>query len=144
MNARGSLISELEESIRNGSRNDRVTSLRRVTDLFLATTDRLSDEQIEVFDDVISHLMERVENNSLVELSRRLAPVETAPNEVIQALARNDEIAVAEPVLAQSKRLSKEDLLEIAQSKSQNHLYAISGRKRLGAPITDEIGRAHV
>lgn len=137
MNARGSLISELEESIRNGSRNDRVTSLRRVTDLFLATTDRLSDEQIEVFDDVISHLMERVENNSLVELSRRLAPVETAPNEVIQALARNDEIAVAEPVLAQSKRLSKEDLLEIAQSKSQNHLYAISGRKRLGAPITD-------
>lgn len=48
MNARGSLISELEESIRNGSRNDRVTSLRRVTDLFLATTDRLSEDRKSV------------------------------------------------------------------------------------------------
>lgn len=137
MNAHGSLISDLEESIRSGSRDDRVSSLRRVTDLFLASSDRLSDEQIEVFDDVISRLLERVENKALVELSQRLAPVDSAPIDVVQALARNDEIAVAEPVLTQSKRLSESDLLEIARSKSQSHLYAISGRKHLAAPITD-------
>lgn len=137
MNARGSLISELEESIRSGSRDERITSLRRVTDLFLASSDRLNDEQIEVFDDVIGRLIERVENKSLVELSHRLAPIETAPNDVVQKLARNEEIAVAEPILTQSKRLSQADLIEIAQTKSQNHLYAISGRKRLGAPVTD-------
>ena len=50
MTARTSLISELEESIRNGSRDDRVRSLRRVTDLFLTTSDRLNDEQIGVFE----------------------------------------------------------------------------------------------
>lgn len=137
MKARSSLISELEQSIRHGTRDERVTSLRRVTDLFLTTADRLNDEQISVFDDVIGRLIERIESNALVELSRRLAPVDTAPRDVIQKLARNDEIAIAEPVLMQSKRLSCEDLLDIAQSKSQNHLYAISSRKRLSATITD-------
>jgi len=141
MAARNSLISELEESIRKGSRDDRVRSLRRVTDLFLSTSDRLNDEQIGVFDDVLGKLMQHVENKSLSEFSRRLAPVETAPHDVVQALARNDEADVAEPVLMQSPRLSEKDLIEIAESKGQSHLRAISARKRLNVPVTDVLLR---
>jgi hypothetical protein len=141
MNARHSLISELEVSLRCGSRDDRVTSLRRVTDLFLATSDRLNDEQIEVFDDVLSRLMEHVETKALSEFSQRLAPIDAAPNDVVQTLARNDEVEVAEPVLAQSKRLTNDDLIEIAETKGQSHLRAISGRKQLAAPVTDALLR---
>jgi hypothetical protein len=141
MNARHSLISELEESLRSGSRDERVTSLRRVTDLFLATSDRLNDEQIEVFDDVLSRLMEHVETKALSEFSQRLAPIDAAPNDVVQTLARNDEVEVAEPVLAQSKRLTNDDLIEIAETKGQSHLRAISCRKQLAAPVTDALLR---
>ncbi|HVT54753.1 MAG TPA: DUF2336 domain-containing protein [Xanthobacteraceae bacterium] len=141
MNARHSLISELEVSLRSGSRDDRVTSLRRVTDLFLATSDRLNDEQIEVFDDVLSRLMEHVETKALSEFSQRIAPIDTAPNDVVQTLARNDEAEVAEPVLTQSKRLSNDDLIEIAETKGQSHLRAISSRKQLAAPVTDALLR---
>lgn len=141
MNARHSLISELEVSLRSGSRDERVISLRRVTDLFLATSDRLNNEQIEVFDDVLGRLMEHVETKALSEFSRRMAPIDTAPNDVVQTLARNDEAEVAEPVLMQSKRLTNKDLIEIAETKGQPHLRAISSRKQLAAPVTDALLR---
>jgi hypothetical protein len=141
MTGRTSLISELEESLRKGSKDERVTSLRRVTDLFLATSDRLNDEQIDVFDDVLGRLMERLESKALAELSRRIAPIDTAPIDVVQKLARNDEHEVAEPILMQSKRLSNEDLIEIAETKGQLHLRAISARKQLSEPVTDVLLR---
>jgi hypothetical protein len=46
-----SLIVELEDAIEGGSKEKRVDSFRRVTDLFVADADRLTDQQIEVFDD---------------------------------------------------------------------------------------------
>ena len=132
-----SLISELEESIRVGSQEKRVETLRKVTDLFLAETERFNDEQITVFDDVLNCLIERVETKALAELSRRLAPIANAPNEVIQKLARDDEISVASPVLMQSTRLTEPNLVEIAKTKGQAHLLAIAGRDHVGMPVTE-------
>jgi hypothetical protein len=48
-----SLIIELEEALRSGSKDRRIDTLRRVTDLFVADAERLSDRQINVFDEVI-------------------------------------------------------------------------------------------
>jgi uncharacterized protein (DUF2336 family) len=139
MDAHASLISELEDSLRAGSHEKRVETLRRVTDLFLAAPDRFNDEQIGVFDDVLTCLVERIETKALAELSRRLAPIPNAPNDVIQKLARNDEIVVASPVLMHSTRLSNETLVEIARTKSQAHLLAIAGRDQLEIPVTDAL-----
>jgi uncharacterized protein (DUF2336 family) len=132
-----SLIDELEEAVKAGSREDRVNTLRRVTDLFLNDADRLNDQQIGVFDDVLCLLAARIESTALVELSRRLAPVENAPLEVIRRLARDKEIAVAQPVLSESKRLTTSDLIEIARDSSQAHLLAISDRSELESTLTD-------
>ena len=137
MQARQSLIAELEEAIQNGSKEKRVDSLRRITDLFLVDADRLTNKQIDVFDDVISHLIKRIEGKALAELSGRLAPVRNAPIEVVRSLARHDDIAVAEPILTQSLRLGSKDLIEIANTKSQAHLLAISGRNQLEPLVTD-------
>jgi uncharacterized protein (DUF2336 family) len=131
------LIAELEWAVRRGTPEKRVDTLRQVTDLFLNDSDRLSDEQIKVFDDVLGLLINRIESKALAELSRRLAPVDNAPIDVIRRLAHNDEIIVAGPVLAESRRLSSADLAEIAGTQSQAHLLAISGRDGLEEKVTD-------
>jgi uncharacterized protein (DUF2336 family) len=137
MAASDSLFVELESTFRHGSHEKRAECLRRVTDLFLTSGYGLSEEQIAVFDDVISYLIKAIETKALVELSKRLAPVDNAPIEVVRRLARNDEIAVAEPVLTQSPRLATSDLVAIASTRSQGHLRAISTRAGLPAAVTD-------
>jgi hypothetical protein len=56
-----SIIDELEETVLSGSTDKRVSTLRRVTDLFLRNGERLSDDQVRVFDEVLCHLVTRVE-----------------------------------------------------------------------------------
>ena len=67
MDAGHSLISELEDAIQSGSKDKRVDSLRRITDLFVADANRLNDQQIDVFDDVLCHLIKRIEGKALEE-----------------------------------------------------------------------------
>jgi uncharacterized protein (DUF2336 family) len=137
VNAGQSLIAELEDAIQSGSKDRRVDTLRRITDLFVADADRLSDQQIDVFDDVLGHLIKRIEAKALAELSRRLAPINNAPIDVVRRLARDDNIVVAEPILAASARLCDNDLIEIANTKTQAHLLAISARPQIGEAVTD-------
>jgi len=132
-----SFIVELDEAVQSRSTEKRVETLRRVTDLFLGEADRLNNEQIELFDDVLVKLIERIENKALADLSSRLAPIDSAPITVIRRLARNDEISVAGPVLATSSRLTANDLIEVAKTKSQSHLLAISGRSQIDETVTD-------
>src|SRR4051812_33105606 len=119
VSATASLITELEDAVQGGSAEKRVETLRRVTDLFLDDADRLNEQQISVFDDVLVHLIQRIETKALVQLSTSLAPVSHAPVQVLGRLARDQDISIAGPVLAQSNRLSDNDLIEIARSKGQ-------------------------
>jgi uncharacterized protein (DUF2336 family) len=132
-----SLIEELENAVRSGSTESRVNTLRRITDLFLHDANRLNEDQIAVFDDVLCHLAAKIETTALVELGTRLAPVDVAPVGVIKRLAHDDDIAVAAPVLTGSKRLTASDLVEVVQTKGQAHLLAISQRATLDSQVTD-------
>jgi Uncharacterised protein conserved in bacteria (DUF2336) len=136
---RDSIIAELEDAVKSGSSSKRVSTLRQVTDLFLHDGQRLSEDQVRVFDDVLCHLVARVETRVKAELSARLAPVEFAPSAVIERLAWDDQIAVAGTVLAGSSRLTTSTLIEIAKTKGQDHLLAISGRTNLPEAVTDVI-----
>jgi uncharacterized protein (DUF2336 family) len=137
MSASQSLFVELENTFKHGTHETRAECLRRVTDLFLTGGHGLSEEQISVFDDVICYLSKAIETRALVELSKHLAPVGNAPVKVVQRLAHNDVIAVAEPMLTQSPRLATVDLIEIAATGGQGHLRAISARAELQASVTD-------
>ena len=75
----------------------------------------------------------------LAEFSERLAPVNNAPADVVRRLASDDDVAVAAPILRQSRRLSDTDLIEIAQTKTQGHLLAIAGRAQVATPVTDAL-----
>ena len=132
-----SLLGELEDALKGGSSEKRVATLRQVTDLFLGEAERLNEHQIGVFDDLLMHLVEQVETKALVHLSTSLANVANAPMQVAKSLARNSEISIAGPILTNSIRLTDTDLIEIARSKSQGHLAAISGRTTLTEAVTE-------
>jgi uncharacterized protein (DUF2336 family) len=117
----------------------RTATLRRVTTLFVEHADCLDEIQIDRFDDVFRHLIKRALPKALEELSRRLAPIENAPRELVRQLALNREIAVAGPVLAQSGCLSTGDLVAIAKTSGPTHLLAMSGRTRLNEFVTDAL-----
>lgn len=132
-----SLLDELQATLAHGTVARRVETLRRVTDLFLGGAVDYSDQQIGLFDDVFQCLMLHIETQAKALLSNRLAPVDNAPRQTIRALAFDDVIEVAGPVLSQSNCLDDEALIETAHNKSQAHLMAISVRKTLSGAVTD-------
>jgi uncharacterized protein (DUF2336 family) len=136
MGAPASLLPELEDVVQHGTAEKRAETLRRVTGLFLDGAPSFKDDHVALFDDVIGYLIEEIEAKALAELARRLAPVPNAPAGVVCALAANDDIAVAEPVLSMGK-LAEPDLLHIAETKSQAHLLAISTRRGLSEQLAD-------
>src|SRR5436309_598060 len=131
------LLDELQTTLAHGTVARRVETLRRVTDLFLNGAVDYSDEQIALFDDVFHCLMRHIEASAKALLASRLAPVDTAPPLTIRALAFDELIEVAAPVLSQSERLDDEALIETARTRSQAHLMAISTRKSLSGAVTD-------
>lgn len=142
------IIAEIEAAIGGGSTAKCVETARRVTDLFLVSAGHFNDEQVELFDGVLERLVRTIELRSiadvsariaLAEMSAQLAPVAQAPATVIGRLARNDEISIAAPVLQESARLGEDDLIELAKTKSEQHLLAISGRWWLKEVVTDAL-----
>src|ERR1700754_4399508 len=133
----GHLLDELQTTLAHGTVARRVETLRRVTDLFINGAVDYSDEQIGLFDDVFQCLIDHIETSAKALLANRLAPIDTAPPLTIRALAFDDVIEVAGPVLSQSVRLDDKTLIENARSKSQAHLMAISTRKVLSGAVTE-------
>jgi uncharacterized protein (DUF2336 family) len=151
-NAERSIVDEVEAAINIGSAEKHLETIKRVTDLFLSSAGSFDREQIELFDNVLERLIKTMEIRALADISARLALAETslqlaavaqAPPAVIRRLARHDEITVAGPVLTESARLSAEDLVEIAQTKGEPHLLAISGRWWLTEVVTDVLLARH-
>ena len=143
-----SIVDEVEIALSTGSAEKRLETVRRVTDLFLSSAGSYKSEQVELFDKLLERLIKTIEIRAiadvsariaLAELSAQLAPVSQAPPSVVRRLARNDEITVAGPVLRESARLSAEDLIEVAQTKGEQHLLAIAGRWWLKEVITDAL-----
>ena len=60
-NPERSLFDEPDGVLRNGAPAKRIDMLRRATDLFLGDADRLNDRQSGVFDQVLVHLIDKIE-----------------------------------------------------------------------------------
>jgi uncharacterized protein (DUF2336 family) len=147
-----SIVDEVEAALDTGSAEKRLETVKRVTDLFLSSAGSYKNEQIELFDTVLERLIKTIEIRAiadvsariaLAELSTQLAGVSQAPPSTVRRLASNDEITIAGPVLMESARLSPEDLIEVAQTKSEQHLLAIAGRWWLKEVVTDALLARH-
>ena len=132
-----SLISEIQDTAVSGLTKRQLRALTRITDLFVAGSGRHSSKQIELFDEVFKTLVAAIELETRVKLARRLATDPDAPATLVRALAFDDAIAVAAPVLSQSEALSDADLVASASSQGQGHLLAIAHRRTISEAITE-------
>jgi uncharacterized protein (DUF2336 family) len=132
-----SLLDELISPVAGATAKHRLRIIDRVADLFAAGSRSYSDEQISLFDDVLRRLTADIEVKARAKLAHRLAVIDKAPPVLIRSLAFDDAIEVAEPVLVHSERLTDDDLVENATTKSQDHLYAIAQRLKLSEKVTD-------
>jgi uncharacterized protein (DUF2336 family) len=132
-----SLIPELEHVIQNGTYARRAETVRRIANLFLDGAPTFNEDHIGLFDDVLCRLVVEIEAKARAEMAARFAQVENAPIDLMRQFANDDDIAVAGPVIAQSLRLNDTDLVDIAKTKSQAHLIALSGRNGIGEAVTD-------
>jgi uncharacterized protein (DUF2336 family) len=132
-----SLAEELEAVAASGSVARRSDILSRITDLFVHDAARYSPDQVRLFGDVMARLARGMGPPASAHLAERLAPITTAPANVIKMLASDADATVAGPVLLKSERLSERDLLLIAGNKGQPHLLALAQRKALRQPVTD-------
>jgi len=141
-----SIADEVEAAVAASSPDKCCETMRRVAALFSASAGSLNEEQVALFGQVLDRLINTIELRALAEigakvalaeLSAQLAPIAQAPTPVVRRLACHDEITIAGPVLTESARLSPQDLVEIAQSKGEQHLLAISSRWWLKEVVTD-------
>jgi uncharacterized protein (DUF2336 family) len=132
-----SLLEELEAAVSSGTLDRRHQILTSITDLFIDGAPHFSENQVELFDDVMGRLISTIESKARAKLADRLAPIANAPLNVVNLLAIDDDIEVARPILIRSARLNEDTLLATATSKSQQHLQAIAQRGSLSEAITD-------
>lgn len=134
-----SLLAELDTALTQATETWRSNTLRQITDLFLSGAESYSRDQVAVFAEVMSRLMQGADGAWLAELSVRLAPVGNAPVKVIASLARHPDIAVCGPVLEQAEALPDSDLVEIADRDriEPDVLTKIAARPQLAASVTD-------
>ena len=130
-----SYLLDLDKAISVGTPATRSQALWHATDLLIAG--KYDQKQVHVFGEIIIRLSQEIEQTARAQLADRLAVVEKAPANVIDALAFDSSIDVARPVLAHSSVMSTESLVENAKTMSQQHLLAISTRKHIPTAVTD-------
>jgi uncharacterized protein (DUF2336 family) len=132
-----SLIDEIQDTRVSQLTKKRLRALTRITDLFIAGSGRHSKQQIELFDEVFETLVAVIELETRVKLARHIATMPHAPAALVRAFAFDDAVAVAAPVLSQSRALSDSDLAANASTQGQGHLHAIARRRTISEVITE-------
>jgi uncharacterized protein (DUF2336 family) len=132
-----SLIPELDEIVRHGDPRRRAEAARRITELFLQGAATFRSDHVDLFDGVLIDLVPHTELAARTDLAERLSVLANAPRALVGQLAREDEIAIAGPLLRRSSVIDEQALIEIARIKGQGHLLAMSERSTLSCDLTD-------
>jgi uncharacterized protein (DUF2336 family) len=138
--ARASLLDDLERTLAVSVPNRRSEIAERITSLFLSGPEH-TDEQADMFAQVLESLIDKIETRTLIALGERLTGSTRAPASVMRQLAAHDEILVAGPILSRHMPLRDDELVEISEAGSQAHLAAICERPVLREPVTDVLTR---
>jgi uncharacterized protein (DUF2336 family) len=133
-----SRFSRLVDLAKETSSDKRRELLREVTDAFLETADDCNDTEKSYFGEILGKVSTGMDIAVRRRLAEQFAAQENAPLGLIQQLA-NDDYSVAEAVLKNSTVLREEDLLRIAESKSQDKLGAIATRSNVPEAVSAAI-----
>jgi uncharacterized protein (DUF2336 family) len=131
-----SLIADVTGLLEKGGEPGRELTLSRVTDLLIREAPRV-EPQTQLFDEVLGSIVPRVAVSARARLAERLADLSYAPPGTMRALASDDAIIVARPVLTRSPVLRDPDLLAVAKLRGPQHMLAICNRPILSETVTD-------
>ena len=131
------LAAEIETSLGPGPSKRGNTVLRSVTDLFIDRADAYSDEQVEVFDDVMQCLLNHTERDARSNCRRGLRRSLARLRELVQTLVTDKDPAISHPMLQQSKAISDVDLGTMVKSASPEVLMTIAKRDFINKTVTD-------
>lgn len=133
-----SALTDLIELAKEPSSAKRRELLRKVTDVFMAHPEQVGDQEMALYDSVMSQLSDDMEMAVRAEIAHTIAGARSAPLGLLRKLA-TDEISVAEPILTRSKALSESDLMHIVSTQGQDHLRAVSRRDEVPESVSGMI-----
>lgn len=137
MQYREQLRTEIDVALASAEPEWCASALRQVVELFISGAHTYAPEHVSLYDIVLNRLAERADQNGLVDMSNKLAPIENAPVGTLGYLARHENTAVSAPILGKSPALSTEDLVTIAKSAKHGILLLIASRPVLETEVTD-------
>ncbi len=109
---------------------------RHVATLFALTSERCTEEQIDIYDSVLLRLVDMVETEVRRYVAEQMCSLRRGPEDTIRRLA-DDDIAVAEPILLRSTVLRDSDLVRVARKHGNSHCLAIAQRETVSEKVTD-------
>ena len=134
-------IPGLDEIVKHGDPKRRGDAARKISELFLAGAAQFRSRHVDLFDGILTGLVPHTEGAARADLADRLSLLGNAPPMLVDLLVREDEISVAGPLLRRSPVIAEPTLIEVARTKGQNHLLAMSERPTLSFGVTDVIVR---
>jgi uncharacterized protein (DUF2336 family) len=135
------LIPGLDEIVKRGDPKRLGVAARRIAELYFQGAASFGANHVELFDGILSDLVPHTEPGARVAMAERLSLLANAPRNLVGKLAREDEVAIAGPLLRRSPVIDDAALIEIARFKGQGHLLAMSERTTLSPDLTDVIVR---
>lgn len=128
--------SDLQHFLEDKVGGSRLSALTSITDRFFREHAALTEEQLDLFDQVILIFTNAIETRARAQLAERIATCARPPRKVLRSLACDD-ILVARPVLTRASALGDPDLIEIASTRSRDHQLAIAERAAVSELVSD-------
>lgn len=135
-----STLEKLVSLARDRTPAGRTVLFDRVAGLLLESEEELPAGATALIDQILTGLLHEVEADVRKKLACRIAMLDSAPRELIRALAA-DEIEIAEPILVQSPVLSTTDLLEVIDARSPAHREAVARRAKVPEEVVSALVR---
>lgn len=108
--------------------------LRRLVDVTATPASQVSPHERAMAADLLSGLLEDAGPEWRVSAAKRLAPLQEVPRRLLVKLAISD-IAVAEPILAETVNLGDCELAHVITQTEPGHWRAIARRKRVSEAV---------
>jgi len=138
MTQNGSRLERLVDLANESGSDQRRRLLSEITSVFLEDSKNHSELESQYFGDIMGKVAFDLEQEVREELANCLSSEDSAPRDLIMRLAQ-DEISVAKPIIEKSSILNDDDLVMIAETKSQDHLMAMTRRTDISETVTDAL-----
>ncbi len=130
------MLHDLVRIAHDNSASQRNLLMGRISSLFADRPESYSDQELNLFGDVIARLLDNADTQARSDLAILLAPINRTPHDLLIKLA-HDDILVAGHVLTHSDVLDTADLVQVASKTTIGHQVAISARPGLVQEVTD-------